>query len=60
MTKPKYQFGFDIGSISINAVVVDGDGKIHLDEYHYCHGKPFEKLREILETLEKSYWAGPM
>jgi predicted CoA-substrate-specific enzyme activase len=53
--KPTFQFGFDIGSISINTVVMDADGKIHLDHYDYNHGKPFEKLKEILEMLEKTY-----
>ena len=26
-----------------------------LDRYDYCHGKPFNKLKEILEELEGSY-----
>ncbi|MEN8157241.1 MAG: acyl-CoA dehydratase activase [Bacteroidota bacterium] len=55
MTKPKFQFGFDIGSISINTVVMDAGGTIHLDNYTYCHGKPFDKLKEILEELGKTY-----
>jgi predicted CoA-substrate-specific enzyme activase len=50
-----YLFGFDIGSISINTVVMGGDGNIIFDQYDYCHGKPFEKLKEILENLEKTY-----
>ncbi|MBW1768846.1 MAG: CoA activase, partial [Deltaproteobacteria bacterium] len=53
--KPSYLFGFDIGSISINTVVIDSDSKIILDRYDYCQGKPFEKLKEILEILEKTY-----
>jgi predicted CoA-substrate-specific enzyme activase len=53
--KPKYRFGFDIGSISINTVVMDQQGKVVLDRYDYCQGKPFDKLKEILDTLEKSY-----
>jgi len=53
--KASYLFGFDIGSISINTVVMDSDDKIILDRYDYCHGKPFEKLKEILESLEKTY-----
>ncbi|MEN8204026.1 MAG: acyl-CoA dehydratase activase [Bacteroidota bacterium] len=53
--KLSYQFGFDIGSISINTVVMDNDGTIIQDQYDYCHGKPFEKLKEILDTLEKTY-----
>ncbi len=50
-----YQFGFDIGSISINTVVMDGDGKIITDRYDYSHGKPFDKLKEILDNLGKIY-----
>jgi len=44
----KFYFGFDIGSISINTVVMDMEGNVKLDHYDYCHGKPFEKLKEIL------------
>ncbi len=53
--KPAYLFGFDIGSISINTVIMDPDGKIMLDRYDYNHGKPFEKLKEILDELEGTY-----
>ena len=53
--KEKYQFGFDIGSISINTVVMDSEGNIIAERYDYCHGKPFDKLKEILDELEKSY-----
>ena len=34
---------------------MDHRGKILLDRYDYNHGKPFEKLKEILEELEKTY-----
>jgi predicted CoA-substrate-specific enzyme activase len=53
--KQKFQFGFDIGSISINTVVMDESSTIITDRYDYCHGKPFEKLKEILDELEKEY-----
>jgi predicted CoA-substrate-specific enzyme activase len=53
--KSRFRFGFDIGSISINTVVMDAGGTICLDRYDYCHGKPFEKLKEILETLGETY-----
>ncbi|MCK4750139.1 MAG: hypothetical protein KAT15_23950, partial [Bacteroidales bacterium] len=53
--KPKFFFGFDIGSISINTVVIDSDSKIIQDRYDYCHGRPFEKLKEILDTLGETY-----
>jgi len=53
--KQTYLFGFDIGSISINTVVMDKDGKVIEERYDYNHGKPFEKLKEILDELEKRY-----
>ncbi len=53
--KPIYLLGFDIGSISINTVVMDQQGKVIEDRYDYCHGKPFERLREILDELESTY-----
>ena len=53
--KARYQFGIDIGSISINTVVLDTDGNIIQDRYDYCHGKPFDKLKEILDKLEEIY-----
>ncbi|MCP4312377.1 MAG: CoA activase [Bacteroidetes bacterium] len=53
--QPKFQFGFDIGSISINTVVMGEGDAIIADRYDYCHGKPFEKLKEILDTLGETY-----
>ena len=53
--KTTYLFGFDIGSISINTVVMDYDGKVIEERYDYNHGKPFEKLKEILDELEERY-----
>jgi len=45
--KPTYLFGIDIGSISINTIVMDSDGKVIEERYDHNHGKPFEKLKEI-------------
>jgi len=53
--KQTYLFGFDIGSISINTVVMDNDGKVIEERYDYNHGKPFEKLKDILVELEQRY-----
>jgi len=50
-----YHFGFDIGSISINTIVTDSGGNIVRERYDYCHGKPFRKLKEILDILEEIY-----
>jgi predicted CoA-substrate-specific enzyme activase len=53
--KRSYLFGFDIGSISINTVVMDQEGNVIQERYDYNHGKPFEKLKEILDDLEEQY-----
>jgi predicted CoA-substrate-specific enzyme activase len=53
--KPTFLFGFDIGSISINTVVLNDHGDILEDRYDYNLGKPFEKLKEILDELEQKY-----
>jgi predicted CoA-substrate-specific enzyme activase len=47
----KYSLGIDIGSISINTIILDLDGRVHLERYDYCQGNPFEQLRQILEEV---------
>jgi predicted CoA-substrate-specific enzyme activase len=44
--------GLDIGSISINTVIMDGDGTIVSERYDYCHGRPFHVLLDVLEGIE--------
>jgi len=53
--KEKLRFGFDLGSISINTVVMKKEGQVLDSRYDHCQGKPFEKLRDILLELEKEY-----
>lgn len=48
-------FGFDIGSISINSVVMDHHRNIIENRYDLCHGKPFELFLKILRELEQKY-----
>src|SRR6056297_2171863 len=57
MTSPDalLNFGFDIGSISINTVVMDEQKNIIEERYDHCQGKPFMKLRTIMEELLKCY-----
>ena len=46
--------GIDIGSISINTVVVNSEKQIIENRYDYCYGKPFQKLHNIIgEILSK-------
>ena len=43
--------GLDIGSVSLNCVVMDDDFNVIEDYYDYVHGKPFHVLRERLTRL---------
>jgi predicted CoA-substrate-specific enzyme activase len=52
---PMFHLGFDIGSISINTVVMDSDRNVVENRYDHCHGKPFELLKKIITDLEKKY-----
>ncbi|MBT3272704.1 MAG: CoA activase, partial [Spirochaetales bacterium] len=47
-----FHLGIDIGSISINTVLMDDNGKVTENRYNYCHGRPFHVLREILSDFE--------
>lgn len=49
--KKNLYFGFDIGSISINTIILDDQKNIIENRYDYCHGKPFHLLRSILEDI---------
>ena len=51
LIKAKLNLGIDIGSISINTVLTDNEYRIIENHYHFCHGKPFHVLREILNDL---------
>ena len=47
----KFHLGFDIGSISVNAVMIDDSKKVLQNRYEYCHGKPFHVLFKVLEEM---------
>ena len=47
--------GFDIGSISINTVLMNEKGEIIDNQYTYCQGKPFYVLYQILKELVSKY-----
>jgi activator of 2-hydroxyglutaryl-CoA dehydratase len=38
--------GLDIGSISVNTVLLDPDGRILEERYAWCHGRPFHVLAD--------------
>ena len=53
--KNKYYLGLDIGSISINTVLLDEEKRIIENHYDFCHGKPFHLLKNILTSVFSRY-----
>jgi predicted CoA-substrate-specific enzyme activase len=47
--------GLDLGSISLNTVVIDPDINVLENHYDYCHGQPFLVLRKRLSDLLSRY-----
>jgi predicted CoA-substrate-specific enzyme activase len=46
--------GFDIGSVSLNTVLMDENYNVLEDYYDYVHGKPFNILKDrLISILEK-------
>jgi predicted CoA-substrate-specific enzyme activase len=43
--------GFDIGSVSLNTVLMDENNNVLEDYYDYIHGKPFNVLRDRLTSV---------
>ena len=50
-TKNNYRLGFDIGSISLNTVILDEHKHVIEEHYDYVHGKPFEALHRRLGDI---------
>ncbi len=50
-----YKVGIDIGSVSVNTVVVDEQNHIIEEYYDYCHGRPFHILQERLGEILRSH-----
>ena len=58
--KPVFQrknlyLGLDLGSISLNTVIIDQDKNILENYYDLCHGQPFLVLRKRLSDLLSKY-----
>lgn len=47
----KYLVGIDIGSVSINTVVLNEQYRVVSENYDYCHGRPFHKLYDRLTQI---------
>lgn len=57
-TDKKYYLGLDIGSVSLNTVLLDDDYKVCVNYYDYVHGRPFNVLKDRLASLIKKYPPG--
>lgn len=55
ISQKKYFFGFDIGSVSLNTVVLDENNNVIRDFYEYVYGKPFNILYERISSLFTEY-----
>jgi predicted CoA-substrate-specific enzyme activase len=47
----KFYLGLDIGSVSLNTVLLDENYNVLEDYYDYVHGKPFNVLQERLTSI---------
>lgn len=48
-----YYLGVDLGSVSTNFVLIDGDNELYYKSYLRTQGKPIDVIREGLEQMEK-------
>lgn len=50
-TNKGLHLGIDIGSISINTVLLNHGLTVVRERYDYCHGRPFALLKQILDDI---------
>jgi predicted CoA-substrate-specific enzyme activase len=51
----RYSLGLDIGSISVNTVLIDSETAVVENHYTLCHGRPFQALARVLMDLLKRH-----
>jgi len=51
----KYYLGLDIGSVSLNTVIIDENNDIVEEYYDYVHGRPFNVLKDRLSSVLEKY-----
>ena len=50
-----FYLGFDIGSVSLNTVIIDEKNNILEEHYDYVYGKPFNVLKDRLSSVLEKY-----
>lgn len=53
--KPRLDLGMDIGSVSINTVVLDPAGEVLYEDYRRTHGEPWRTALQILRELRERF-----
>lgn len=53
--KKTYLLGIDIGSISINTVVMNQDKQVLENYYDLCNGRPFKLLHQVISRILDKY-----
>ena len=56
--KPSLDLGMDIGSVSINTVVLDGSGAVLYEDYRRTQGEPLPTALKIVQELEQRFGPG--
>jgi predicted CoA-substrate-specific enzyme activase len=55
LSESKLFLGFDIGSVSLNTVIIDENNNIIEEYYDYIHGRPFNILKDRLSSIFAKY-----
>ena len=50
-----YFLSLDVGSISVNTIVLNESEEILENRYTYCHGKPFNVVRSVIAEILDTY-----
>ena len=54
-TDCNFYLGLDIGSVSLNTVIISKDNEILEEFYDYVHGRPFNVLKDRLTSVFEKY-----
>ena len=55
LSDSKYYLGLDIGSVSLNTVIISETNEILEEYYDYVHGRPFNVLKDRISAVLEKY-----
>ncbi len=53
--KQLLDLGMDIGSVSVNTILMDVSGAVVWEDYRRCHGEPFPTAWRVLEEIKERF-----